>query len=96
MRNRSDELIGSIQPKIKEAWQSVSKNGAYICRDMSVGIPDASVVVTPDNLESAVKDLFEGRRDEIFLPFSPANSQQIRTLLSEKYAGKTIFYQNIR
>ena len=96
LRNRSDELIGSIQPKIKEAWQSVSKNGAYICRDMSVGIPDASVVVTPDNLESAVKDLFEGRRDEIFLPFSPANSQQIRTLLSEKYAGKTIFYQNIR
>ncbi len=85
-----------MQPKIKEAWQSVSKSGAYICLDMPVAIPDSSVVVTPDNLESAVKDLFEGRRDAVLLPFSVANYQQIRILLSEKYADKTIFYQNVR
>ena len=96
LRNRSDELIGSMKPKIKEAWQSVSKSGAYICLDMPVAIPDSSVVVTPDNLESAVKDLFEGRRDAVLLPFSVANYQQIRILLSEKYADKTIFYQNVR
>ena len=92
----SNDMINSLQSQIKAAWESVSKDGAYVCTNMPVGIPDESIVVTPDNLESALKDLFEGRRTAVFLKYSPANYQQIRTLLSEKYAGKTIFYPNMR
>ena len=96
MTEWSNDMINSLQSQIKAAWESVSKDGAYICTNMPVGIPDESVVVTPDNLESALKDLFEGRRTTIFLKYSPANYQQIRTLLSEKYADRTIFYPNMR
>ena len=96
MTEWSNDMINSLQSQIKAAWESVSKDGAYICMNMPVGIPDESVVVTPDNLESALKDLFEGRRTAVFLKYSPANYQQIRTLLSEKYADRTIFYPNMR
>ena len=94
LRKRTDELIGSIQPKIKEAWQSVVKDGAYVCMNMTNGDPVNETVVTPDNLESALKDLFDGRRGAIGIQFSDANYQQIKTLLDGKYAGKTVFYMN--
>ena len=94
LRERTDELIGSIQPKIKEAWQSVVKDGAYVCMNMTNGDPVNETVVTPDNLESALKDLFDGRRGAIGIQFSDANYQQIKTLLDGKYAGKTVFYMN--
>ena len=96
MTEWSNDMINSLQSQIKAAWQSVSKDGAYICTNIPTGIPDESVVVTPDNLESALKDLFEGRRAQVFLKYSVANYQQIRTLLSEKYADRTIFYPNMR
>ena len=92
----ANEMRNELESQVKSAWESVSKNGAYICINMQTGIPDESIVVTPDNLESAVKDLFDGLRSAIFLPFSDANYQQIRALLSEKYADKTIFYPNMR
>ena len=94
MRNKTDELISSIQPKIKEAWRSVSKNGAYVCMNMTIGYPANEVIVTPDNLESAIKDLFDGRRSAIGIQFSDTNYQQIKTLLTEKSAGKTVFYMD--
>jgi len=92
----ANEMRNELESQVKAAWESVSKNGAYICINMQTGIPDESIVVTPDNLESALKDLFEGRRDAVAMPFSPANANQIRSLLSDKYASKTVFFRNVR
>jgi hypothetical protein len=47
-------------------------------------------------MESAVKDLFEGRRPAVALPFSDDNYQQIRSLLSGKYASKPVLFINMR
>ena len=91
-----NEMTNKLESQVKAAWKSVSKNGAYICMNMPTGIPDENMVVTPDNLESALKDLFEGRRDAVAMPFSPANANQIRSLLSDKYASKTVFFRNVR
>ncbi len=92
LRERTDELIGSIQPKIKEAWQSVVKDGAYVCMNMTNGDPVNEVVVTTDNLESALKDLFEGRRFSVAIRFSDEISQKVRQLISDKYADKPVFF----
>ena len=92
LRERTDELIGSIQPKIKEAWQSVVKDGAYVCMNMTNGDPVNEVVVTTDNLESALKDLFEGRRFAVAIRFSDEISQKVRQLISDKYADKPVFF----
>ena len=94
LRERTDELIGSIQPKIKEAWQSVVKDGAYVCMNMTTGDPINETVVTPDNLESALKDLFEGRRFAVAIRFSDEISQKVRQLISEKNSNKPVFYMN--
>ena len=92
----TNEMTNKLESLVKAAWKSVSKNGAYVCMGLPTGIPDESVVVTPDNLESALKDLFEGRRAAVAIQFTDANYQQIRTLQSEKYADRTIFYSNMR
>ena len=94
LRERTDELIGSIQPMIKEAWQSVVKDGAYVCMNMTDGYPTNEVVVTSDNLESALKELFEGRRFAVAIRFSDDISQQVRQLISEKNTNKPVFYMN--
>ena len=94
LRERTDELIGSIQPKIKETWQSVVKDGAYVCMNMTDGYPTNEVVVTPDNLESALKELFEGRRNAVAIRFTDENSQKVRQLISEKNTNKPVFYMN--
>ena len=94
LRKRTDELIGSIQPQIKEAWQSVVKDGAYVCMNMTTGDPINETVVTPDNLESALKDLFEGRRFAVAIRFSDEISQKVRQLISEKNSNKPVFYMN--
>ena len=94
LRERTDELIGSIQPKIKEAWQSVVKDGAYVCMNMTNGDPVNEFVVTPDNLESALKELFEGRRFAVAIRFTDENSQKVRQLISEKNTNKPVFYMN--
>lgn len=95
LRERTDELIGSIQPKIKEAWQSVVKDGAYVCMNMTNGDPVNEVVVTTDNLESALKDLFEGRRFAVAIRFSDEISQKVRQLISDKYADKPVFFRSL-
>ena len=94
LRKRTDELIGSIQPQIKEAWKSVVKDGAYVCMNMTTGNPVNEVVVTPDNLESALKELFEGRRFAVAIRFTDENSQKVRQLISEKNTNKPVFYMN--
>ena len=94
LRKRTDELISSIQPQIKEAWKSVVKDGAYVCMNMTDGYPVNEVVVTPDNLESALKDLFEGRRNAVAIRFSDENTQKVRQLISEKNTNKPVFYMN--
>jgi TonB family protein len=91
-----NEMTNKLESQIKAAWKSVSKNGAYICMNMQTGIPDESIVVTPDNLESAVKDLFDGLRNEVIIKFSPENAQRMRDLLSGKYSTKSVFYMNVR
>ena len=70
VRKRSDELIGSIQPKINEAWRSISKDGAYVCLNRPDGLPHDDVIVSPDNMDSAIKDLLEGRRNAVAISFS--------------------------
>ena len=92
----SNYMTKTLQSRIDAAWQSVSKNGVYICINIQTGIPDENAVVTPDDLESAVKDLFDGRRDAVALPFSPENAMQIRSLLTGKYASKSVFFMNVR
>jgi len=92
----ANEMRNELESQVKAAWESVSKNGAYICINMQTGIPDESIVVTPDNLESAVKDLFDGLRNEVIIKFSPENAQRMRDLLSGKYSTKSVFYMNVR
>ena len=94
VRKRSDELIGSIQPKINEAWRSISKDRAYVCVNLPDGLPHDDVIVSPDNMDSAIKDLLEGRRNAVAISFSAILSQQVKQLISDKYADKTVFFMN--
>jgi len=92
LRKRNDELIGSIQPRINEAWRSISKDGAYVCLNLTDGMPNDDVIVSPDNMESAIKDLLEGRRNAVVISFSAITSQQVKQLISDKYADKPVFF----
>ena len=94
VRKRSDELIGSIQPKINEAWRSISKDRAYVCVNLPDGLPHDDVIVSPDNMDSAIKDLLEGRRNAVAISFSAILSQQVKQLISDKYADKNVFFMN--
>ena len=96
MMGWTNEVISSLQSQINAAWQSVSKNGAYMFMYMQTAMPHEDVIATPDNLEEAVSDLFSGRREAVVMKYSPANVNQIRSLLSEKYKDKTIFFMNMR
>ena len=96
VREWSDKTINGLQSQIKDAWRSISKNGAYVCTKLTTGNPLEGITVSPDDMESAVKDLFEGRRPAVVLPFSDDNYQQIRSLLSDKYASKPVLYMNMR
>ena len=91
MNDWMDETEKKLQPQLEAAWQSISKNGAYICHNL-IANPVNDVIVTPDNLESALKEFFEGRRGAVAIRFSEDNYQQIRSLLSGKYANKPVFY----
>ena len=95
LRKRNDELIGSIQPRINEAWRSISKDGAYVCLNLTDGMPHDDVIVSPDNMESAIKDLLEGRRNAVVISFSAITSQQVKQLISDKYANKPIFFMSL-
>ncbi len=91
MNEWMEETGNKLQPQFEAAWQSISKNGAYICHSL-IANPVNDVIVTPDNLESALKEFFEGRRGAVAIRFSEDNYQQIRSLLSGKYANKPVFY----
>lgn len=92
LRKRNGELIGSIQTRINEAWRSISKDGAYVCLNLPDGLPHDDVIVSPDNMESAIKDLLEGRRNAVAISFSAITSQQVKQLISDKYADKPVFF----
>ena len=95
LRDKNNEIINSFKPMIKEAWQSISKNGAYVYLTLTDGEPINDVIVSPDNMESAIKDLFEGSRKVVAIPFSDAASQQAKQLISDKYANKPVFYMSL-
>ena len=92
IREWSDKTNKGLQPQIKDAWRSISKNGAYICTKLITGNPLNDIAVSPDDIEAAVKDLFEGRRNAIAIQFSDTTSYKLKQLISEKYAGKPVFY----
>ena len=48
--------------------------------------------VTTENLDAALKEFFEGRRGAVAIRYSDANQQLLKSLLTEKYSGKTILY----
>ena len=94
LKEWSDEMEKSLEPQMETVWQLISKNGAYVCIDHFEVNPPNDAVVAPDNLASALNDLFEGRRYSVFLPFSDDNYQQVKTLLSEKYSNETVFFRH--
>ena len=95
MNNWMDETEKKLQPKLDAAWQSISKNGAYVCLNRLEANPVNDVIVTTvttENLDAALKEFFEGRRGAVAIRYSDANQQLLKSLLTEKYSGKTILY----
>lgn len=86
----------SLQPLVDAAWNVILQSGAYACVNLPDVHPDEKVIITPDNMDAALQDLFEGRRAAIAIRYSDNDYQQLRTLLSQKYADKAVFYTKIR
>lgn len=86
----------SLQPLVDAAWNVILQSGAYVCVSLPDIHPDEKIVITPENMDAALKDLFEGRRAAVAITYSDDNNQQIRTLLSQKYADKAVFFTSIR
>jgi len=94
MREWADKTVKEMQPQIKAAWQSVSKNGAYTCFTITDGKPSDQVIVQPSDMEAALNDLFNGRRSTVAIPYSEDVNKTLKSVLTQKYAGKTIFFMN--
>ena len=89
---KSEELTDVIKAKADDAWQSISKNDVYICINHFPGNPSSQIKTTPDNLESAMKELFEGRRPALSVDSSDETYKKMMELLKEKHSGKKVFY----
>ena len=96
MMEWSDQAMKELQPHIKAAWQSVTNEQAYIYRELPNGYPANGDAVSPENLESAVKELVDGKRKSIVMRYSRANSQMVRNLFTDKYSDKMIFYRTMQ
>ena len=96
MMEWSDQAMKELQPHIKAAWQSVTNQQAYIYRELPNGYPANGDAVSPENLESAVKELVDGKRKSIVMRYSRANSQMVRNLFTDKYSDKMIFYRTMQ
>ena len=96
MMEWSDQAMKELQPHIKAAWQSVTNQKAYIYRELPNGYPANGDAVSPENLESAVKELVDGKRKSIVIRYSRANSQMVRNLFTDKYSDKMIFYRTMQ
>jgi TonB family protein len=96
MMEWSDQAMKELQPHIKAAWQSVTNQKAYIYREFPNGYPANGDAVSPENLESAVKELVDGKRKSIIMRYSRANSQMVRNLFTDKYSDKMIFYRTMQ
>ena len=96
MMEWSDQAMEELQPHIKAAWQSVTNEQAYIYRELPNGYPANGDAVSPENLESAVKELVDGKRKSIVMRYSRANSQMVRNLFTDKYSDKMIFYRTMQ
>ena len=92
----NNEKSQSLQPQVDAAWKVISQRGAYVCISLPVAYPDEKVIITPDNMDAALKDLFEGRRVAIAIKYSDDDYQHLRTLLSQKYTNKAVFFTSER
>ena len=86
----------SLQPLIEAAWKVISESGTYVCAILPELLPNEDLIVSPNNLESALDELFESYRAAIFIKYSDDNYQQVRALLSQKYPNKAVFFTNIK
>lgn len=91
---KSEELTEMIKAKADDAWKSISKTDVYICVNHFHGNPASQIKTTPDNLESAMKELFEGRRPALSVDSSDETYKKMTELLKEKHSGKKVFYLN--
>ena len=92
----SNEQSQNLQPLVDAAWKVILQSGAYVCVNLPDIHPDEQIIITSDNIDSALKDLFEGRRAVIAIRYSDNSYQQIKDLLSQKYANKAVFFTSIR
>lgn len=92
----SNEQSQNLQPLVDAAWKVILQSGAYVCVNLPDIHPDEQIIVTSNNIDSALKDLFEGRRAVIAIRYSDNSYQQIKDLLSQKYANKAVFFTSIR
>ena len=92
----SNEKSQSLQPLIEAAWKVISESGTYVCAVLPELLPNEDLIVSPNNLESALDELFESYRAAIFIKYSDDNYQQVRALLSQKYPNKAVFFTNIK
>lgn len=93
VQDRANEMIGSLEPKMKNALQKIEKNRYYICGIMSIE-PTIEDIAAAENLESSVNGLFEGHRSMIALPYSENNLQLLKSII-RKHEGKSVYYMNI-
>ena len=92
----SNEQSQNLQPLVDAAWKVILQSEAYVCVNLPDIHPDEQIIITSDNIDSALKDLFEGRRAVIAIRYSDNSYQQIKDLLSQKYANKAVFFTSIR
>ena len=91
---RTNELIGDLSTKYNTVLMSIGKNYQYVCINSINGTPSKEIIAPSDNLEDSLKDLFEERKGQLAIPFTDANYQQIKSLLTDKYVGKKVFFMN--
>ena len=91
---KADELTDVIKAKADDAWKSIANRDVYICFNNYPNNPAAEYKTTPENLESALKELFEGRRYAVAVENSDKNYQQLKELLKSKHPGKQVFHLN--
>lgn len=91
---KADELTDVIKTKADDAWESIANRDIYMCFNNYPNNPAAEYKTTPENLESALKELFEGRRYAVAVENSDKNYQQLKELLKSKHPGKQVFHLN--
>ena len=55
------------------------------------GMPQEGTITTPENIESDIKDLFDGKKNMVIIKNSDENYQKVKAVLND-YSDKHIIY----